>query len=438
MSPASVTTSTLGPDQAERPPKAESAADRPAHAAPTDNEINSTSDSATNGDDAVLVRHELFVPSTARRAKRKDFGWLARRYNADLFGDKSRIGKCARYLTANQVAVKRHTDGGVHTSGLQQCGSIHACPPCAAKIRAQRACDIEQACKAHLKTGGGLAFLTVTLPHTLGDTLTELWDAVTKAWSTVIGGSPFHGTKPKPGTKGKTGAKATFGITGFMRAFDLTHGASGWHPHLHILVFTDRRITECDDEFWQLKNWFRRRWTARINKLTGRDVSQEFGIRLDSVKDDKGIGQYVSKVNHELARGDLKSARTDTSRTPFQILADAVLDGDTESRELWVDYVEASHGRQLITTSVAIKRRYLTDEKTDEDIANAEQEGTVEAFITADLWRRMRNRRDNLTGAFLAEQQRHGLHTSLHVLRRLGPIKLVDRPGSHIPVIDLA
>lgn len=294
-----------------------------------------------------------------------------------------------------------------------QCGSIHACPPCGAKIRAQRAEEIGHKAAAHLAAGGGLCFLTVTLPHELADNLTDLWDVVADSWSRVIGGSPFHGSQHK------TGAKERFGIVGLIRAFDLTHGGSGWHPHLHILVFTDRRMTELDDEFWDLRTWFHRRWSKRIQALLNREVSVGFGVEMKSVKNDSGIGTYISKVNLEMARGDLKNGRNG-GRTPFQILADAIRSDRDVDHRLWEEYVTASKGRQLITTTSDLKHLYPTHELTDEEIASAEQEGTVELFIDRNVWRKIIDR-DGLAHRLLDAHQRYGFYHAYYVLAQQLP-----------------
>jgi len=54
---------------------------------------------------------------------------------------------------------------------IATCASPWACLSCAAKIRAQRALEIDHVTKAHLAAGGGVTFITLTFPHELRDTL---------------------------------------------------------------------------------------------------------------------------------------------------------------------------------------------------------------------------------------------------------------------------
>ncbi len=363
-----------------------------------------------------------------RRERRRAFGWAARHYNHRLFGDETRIGRCARHPITSNIAFKR-TGGTVHASGLMQCGSVHACPPCAAKIRYRKAEEIDQQAKQHLEAGGGLVFLTVTLPHDLSDRLDRLWGVVAKAWSSIITGKQYYGNDKEQG------AQERFGIIGFIRAFDLTHGENGWHPHLHILIFLEKPVNELDDEFWELTSWFRHRWTVRIKNLLGRDVHREIGVQTQSVKNASGVGTYVSKVNLELARSDLKKGRAYGSRSPFQILEDAIDNDLPSDRGLWVEYVKASKGRRVITTSKNVAALYpLGDELTDEEIANEEQEGQTELLIDRSIWTYLLANHQHVINQLIDAQQKHGASKVFRTLKPFCRWAVFDNSGE-IPLI---
>ena len=38
-------------------------------------------------------------------------------------------------------------------------------------------------------------------------------------------------------------AKKDFGVRGFVRAWEVTHGPNGWHCHYHVLLFLARPLT---------------------------------------------------------------------------------------------------------------------------------------------------------------------------------------------------
>jgi hypothetical protein len=56
-----------------------------------------------------------------------------------------------------------------------------------------------------------------------------------------------------------------FGLVGYVRATEVTHGRSGWHPHLHVLLMTDRVLTL--DELRELHQFVRERWIRRVVAL---------------------------------------------------------------------------------------------------------------------------------------------------------------------------
>jgi hypothetical protein len=95
---------------------------------------------------------------------------------------------------------------------------VWACPACAGKIRAKRALEVDYLAKAHLAVGGGLTMVTLTLPHTLGDSLADLLDAMGDAWSLLASGGTWQKYRHR------------WGVAGYIRALEFTHGEAGWHP----------------------------------------------------------------------------------------------------------------------------------------------------------------------------------------------------------------
>jgi hypothetical protein len=71
------------------------------------------------------------------------------------------------------LAVTTNTDGSrtAGYSGLASCGSVWACPQCAAKIATRRADDLSKVMRAVDKAGGSAFLLTLTMRHSRGDRL---------------------------------------------------------------------------------------------------------------------------------------------------------------------------------------------------------------------------------------------------------------------------
>ena len=66
---------------------------------------------------------------------------------------------------------KGRTHGKAFYHGLMACGSVWTCPICAAKIAERRRVELQQALDAAKAKGWGIHFVTLTVPHGIGDDL---------------------------------------------------------------------------------------------------------------------------------------------------------------------------------------------------------------------------------------------------------------------------
>jgi hypothetical protein len=307
-------------------------------------------------------------------------------HRAFLWSESSldRIRKCGRRRVDKEKGIGVVVnDGTAHLNNLQLCGSVHACPVCMVRIREERSKESEQIVTRHIAAGGGAYFLTMTLPHDQGDELGKLLDAVADSFTYCHRGSRWVG---REGKRPVMGARDRYGVSGYIRALDLTHGRNGWHPHLHVLVLTDKPLSEQDQR--GLLGYYRTWWAKRITHHGYRIPKLSVGCTMEPVRSSADVGAYIAKVTaygealqrggkvrFELTRPDLKTGRY-ASRNPFQILACAALgtfDRETGERTdlgLWREYEQATHGRRAITFSRGLKARYGVEEKTDEEINN--------------------------------------------------------------------
>ena len=84
-------------------------------------------------------------------------------------------------------------------SGVHRCGSPWSCPLCAPVIRQQRALEIDAAVSRHLETGGGVEFVTHTLRHHRGDSLSSRFDTIACALRYSLKGEPWRRRKESLG-----------------------------------------------------------------------------------------------------------------------------------------------------------------------------------------------------------------------------------------------
>lgn len=342
---------------------------------------------AAEGSSWYLANFSSTAGQAASR-ERRTARWSLRGLNRqDGVSALPRPAKCGLPIGGSSVAVKRGSDGTAHLSGIETCGSIWSCPVCAAKIRFTRAEEIARGLATHIERGGGALLVTLTLPHDADDKLARTVQLVSDGFANVNAG------------RGYADDRAAFGILGHIRAFEVTHGANGWHPHLHVVVALERRATA--DGAAALEARWQARWDRWLVRMGWRPSKDGIGVRVDQIRrDEAAIGAYMAKlqegekldrsVGNEMARADLKSARGG-SRVPFEILADFGSDALADDLDLWQEYQLATKGRSAIRWSKGLRLLLLgtEDEETDEEIAAAEVAGVEIARLTPGLFRQI-------------------------------------------------
>lgn len=316
-----------------------------------------------------------------------------------------RVRACGRVSRSSEggptLRVSDAGDGGrvAGLAGLVTCASPWACTTCSRKIGARRAEDIREVVEGVHATGGSTALVTLTLRHHSGQRLAASWDAVSYGWSRV--------------TSGKAYQRETqlFGIEGWCRAVEITHGEAGWHPHLHILVAFDGPISP--DLLQELAGRWFARWERAVERRGYSAVAAKGGLDARSVtitEDGSGaLGRYLSKIAFEITAGTSKAGRCGLAgkpghectgsacvrgnRSPFEILADGLATGNADDIEAWWEYEAASHGRKQLSWSQGFRDKFATaPEATDEEAAE-EDLGTEDLIaLPAGTWAAIRDR----------------------------------------------
>lgn len=271
-------------------------------------------------------------------------------------------------------------------AGLSTCGSVWACPVCAAKVAAERARELTQVLNWGTEEGLRAALVTLTVRHHAGDSLASVWDAVSSGWARVTGGKAW-----------KT-AQERYGIKGWARAVEVTHGGNGWHVHVHAVVLGDA----FDDESGiALGHSMWRRWAAGVRSV-GLESWRDRGgldVRVSTGGDLGALGAYLAKQGADLeglaaeaTLGAFKEGRKG-SRTPFQIARSVLETGDAADVALWREWEQVSKGRRQLTWSRGLRvQAGLANERTDEEIA-AEEVGTSEddaVLLPGETWKAVR------------------------------------------------
>lgn len=279
---------------------------------------------------------------------------------------KFRVCHCGRSIQGEVVHVYRAADGSkARFTGLTTCGSGWTCPVCAVRIGEVRREELSSAMVKHVKAGGRVNLLTMTFPHEFDHPLAELMEKFDKARQKFKNSRAYRKVLNR-----KEGAA---GCLGCVSSLEITHGKNGWHPHLHMLSFTERSITE--DEIASLK----KAWVSCLIKCFLGDntkLTEMMEHALD-VRGGEDAAAYIAKygreekwgITSELTRPHSKCGLSDESMTPFGLLVAHKEYGEAWAGEKFKEFANVFLGRRLITWSEGLRAHFAIDETDDQQAA---------------------------------------------------------------------
>lgn len=286
-------------------------------------------------------------------------------------------------MASDQVRVRRATDGSkVRYAGLIKCELPWVCPVCSVAIGEQRQKRLEAMNVAHVKAGGMTYLMTLTFPHEADTPLPELLEPMNKARQAWTNSRVWKRVRTEAGALGAA------------MSFEITHGINGWHPHLHMLLFVEKPLT--DGQRDQLRD----QWIHQLMRV-GLGKTDQLDDMLKHAMDIRGgadAAAYIAKygreekwgISSELSRSHAKTGQGAESVTPFGLLA------LYESGEAWAgvkfrEFADAMKGKRLMTFTRGlvklVEQRYGIDldeleTATDDDAPEMEDVGV----ITPDQW----------------------------------------------------
>ncbi|MEM8926204.1 MAG: hypothetical protein AAGD35_22090 [Actinomycetota bacterium] len=345
----------------------------------------------------VLGNQALKVDRHAydRFRSRRHAAHTLRRFNRKLlYGDvdlKS-IAKCGNTL-GSTVVYKRSRNGRCRVNGVATCKSMWGCLGCAARRRALKSAMVKYYVDAHRDAGKGVSFASFTLAHYPTDSLHDLLEALRKSFTDMR-----H-------LKVYKQAEADYGVIGWIAALEITHGINGWHPHLHVLYFHDEPLDVESGANHGFNKALYEAFGRQIDRHLNRQIHHIHGVTLVPVRrasreqGDDHIAEYLGKIQLELTRQDLKTAKGD-SRSPWQIALDAAETGDAQDAARWCEYLRATKGRNVITTGGHLAELHgepteeqlnalIGDDDNDDDQGETtgDDEQVDIASSDSDLWR---------------------------------------------------
>ncbi|MFG2098924.1 protein rep [Streptomyces sp. NPDC048612] len=331
-----------------------------------------------------------------------------------------RLLKCGISVLAGGVTpVLRNGRAGY--AGVVTCGSVHVCPCCSTSIRRVRQDELDQVGKFWECQSCGLVMMTLTMRHYERQALAVLEKQQREAWKAGFGQNAGRAWRD---------AKKAYGVRGFVRAWEVTHGPNGWHCHYHVLLFLARPLASGRVEALQALAF--EVWSAALEKAgaylpveTGAD-GKPVGVKIDAP--DRGesgqLARYLMKgqdgktrwgVAAELTRQDVKTGQAG-HRTPFEIARAAVQpDADPRDVDLWREFEQTATGVRSLYWSNGLRKLlaemgFELDDRNDKDVAAEEESaGDRLACIPAATWYRHIARHKGRALALLKAAERGGV-----------------------------
>ena len=307
---------------------------------------------------------------------------------------------------------KGQTHGKAFYHGLMACGSVWTCPVCAAKIAERRRLELKQAIEAAKLKGFGVYFVTLTIPHGVGDDLHQLLANLSASLKRMSQDQHFRRIKKRLGIE----------IEGFIRAQEVTYGDNGWHPHFHMIVFTPDRSLSCS----VLQQAYSEGWRSACVKSGIPEPDPYYGC---TVQDGSRAANYVSKwgIEDEMTKSHVKQGKC-SGFTPWGLLR-AVLDGNAPeiapepAAALFRLYAHAFKGRRQLHWSVGLRAKLLPEQVELSDQQIVERPEDERAILLAELsteqWRSIRRARAEASVLDAAESGKPVLEVVLsHIARR--------------------
>jgi hypothetical protein len=220
--------------------------------------------------------------------------------------------------------------------------------------------QIKSALDALRDRGGDDCMITFTLRHDFGCDLVEMRQVLSLALKHI--------------TSSKWWRTITSGIgyVGYVWVVESTHGPHGWHPHLHLLMFSRSKMDR--DTVAGLETALRMRWIQAVEKVTYtwswlKEMTPDFEHGVSIVKKNNAE-EYLSKMGlaAELSASPSKEGRDPSHRALPQIVADycqgiiATRSGRIHGNVmrdfgLLTDYLAAMKGFKICFTTPGLAKR---------------------------------------------------------------------------------
>lgn len=309
-----------------------------------------------------------------------------------------RVSFCLSNLVGDYVQVWEHLKTRkTFYNGLMVCGSVWTCPVCAAKISERRKKELENAFALHKASGGQIALLTLTFSHKKTDKLQDLVDTFGQATQKFFAGRESQKIR------------SDMGLIGRVRVFEITYGANGFHPHVHIALFYNASV-----DLDSVKERMYIYWN-KVCCRVGLKSSKKHGLDLQSGEHAEA---YLNKhgswsLEQELSKAHIKTAKLD-SMTPFDFLRRYLATGEDKYLKLFREYARVFKGKRQLSWSAGLKAHFAINEKSDEELAKEKlEDADLLGLINFEQWKIIRSHENR--ALLLDNVEKHGFELGLKI-----------------------
>ncbi len=294
---------------------------------------------------------------------------------------------CLRSIAFNPGTRKRYSGAELwHSQKLMRafykhlflCGSVWACPVCAAKITERRRVELSGAIDSFF---GKVVLATFTGHHTRSDKLPGLLSDFLDAWRYMMSLRLFDQVK------------RDFRILGFVRSLETTYSdLNGYHVHNHVLYFTDGKhgldglqSALSETHILSLEHFKRSAsWERGVDVRESNSDVADYVLKFGHLPNRSVSGWSLA---HEVAKSVVKQGSFVEHLSPGQLLSLSAL-GDKRAGKIWRIYALAFKGRHQLTWSRGLRKLLgLGREESDKVIVErAEDSLSWLALLSSHQW----------------------------------------------------
>lgn len=321
-------------------------------------------------------------PKKEKTLADREYLWQMKKAAGEIFGGSTQNCGCTLSFGANAAGISR-TGEQFHFNNVVTCKNTWLCPSCSVKIKAKRAAEIKTIFQAaekrdiELKNEGkqGLchAHIILTTRHKSHETAKEVIERLLKkSWRKIQDCREWKKQK-----------------IDFIRTVEITYSFNnGWHPHLHFYATSEQRFEELESFF---NGWLVPKWIALNENNTLPENQQIHNAAQIDYR--TNLQTYIGKeLSLELTQSNNKRARGE-GLTPFGMLHEIInpqteySNGEIAHFEMKLkEYQKAIRSVKQTHYSKGIFEKYLSVEKTDEDLINEIEDTQQVLTISGDLF----------------------------------------------------